>query len=330
MITRSVPVEARKIKIGQSGAKRKSGGGKEFRMPQKWDHIGICLPWKDDGVFVEDVEVMDAIEEERGTRKPRTITVLPPSDNPEDFFVTFKAYYASRQLACHSSDGITASRFEKVLDEDGNEVTTQVRVGNKWVAKPVREWKEMPCVPTCGFAIGGQCKQHTKVAFQLPYVNDLFGYAILRTTSIRTKQNLEHTLFKALPDATNGFLRGIPLDLRMYTTEFGKHRVKVLRLTWPDTLSALQTLVRQRSVNDVNMPQRIFGEFASVNLDPMSETPDEQAEVADEFHHGEELDGLSELERREQDYGYSDENLMEEQEQGNPLDEPCVETKEEK
>ena len=315
---RLIPPEVRKIKIGGSGDERTSKAGNKWRVPEKWDHIGVTSTFKEDGRFPMDAEVMEAIKKERGADKPRAITVVLPSDDPADFFASFDAFYASRTLACYSDADGVAHRLEKIIGGDGKPV--MVKVANKM--QPARDWKEIPCDrKVCEFS--SQCKTHTKVAFLLPYVNDLCGYSVFRTTSIKTKQNLEHALFHSLPSLTGGLLAHIPLDLCLYVTEFGAHRVRVLRLTWPGTRAELIDAVRDRVALDNRLPG--VGEIGPVeiSLRPQDETPEEQAEAQEEFHPGSEL---SELEEREA-FGYADEgeNLMETQSDILDSDEACTE-----
>ena len=293
-------------------------------MPEKWDHIGVTSTFKEDGRFPMDAEVMEAIKKERGTDKPRAITVVLPSDDPADFYASFSAFYASRKLACYSEDDVTAMQLRKRLDDAGRPIMVKVKDGREWVSNPVRDWVETTCDrATCEFAISGQCKTHTKVAFLLPshYVKDLCGYAVFRTTSIKTKQNLEHALFHSLPNLTGGYIAHIWLDLAMYVTEFGAHRVRVLRLTWNGTREELIEVVRDRVALDKQLPDIRDIAHAEISLRPQDETPEEQAEAQEEFHPGSEL---SELEERES-FGYSEENLMEKQADILDSDEACTE-----
>lgn len=330
MPSRAIPPEVRKIKIGGSGELRKSAKGNDWHLPEKWDHIGVTLPWKEDGVFVRDADVMTAIQDERGTDKPKAITVILPSDDYKEWYASFHAYYASRTLACYSEEDGKAMQFRKRMDADGNSVTVRVKDDGKWSTKPVRDWVETECDRSaCEFAVSNQCKCHTKIAFLLPdnYARDLCGYAVLRTTSIKSKQNFEHFILHSFPKLTGGHIAHIPIDLCMYVTAFGKRTVRVLRLTWPGTRLELVEAVRERVALDSRLPH--LGEIQDVpiSLRPIDETPDEQADVQEEFHPGE---TLSDLEVHES-HGYADEgvNLMEPEKQADILDddEPCTEDK---
>ena len=329
MPSRAIPPEVRKIKIGGAGREITTKGGAKMRLPDKWDYIGITQPWKEDGMFVRDADVMKAIHDERGTDKPRAITVVLPSDDPKEWYASFHAFYASRTLACYSDEDGKAMQLRKRVDADGKSVMVRVKVDGKWQNQPVRDWVETECDRSvCEFAVSNQCKCHTKIALLLSekYTHDLCGYAVLRTTSIKSKQNIEHFLFHSFPRLTGGHIAHIPVELAMYVTAFGKRTVRVLRLTWPGTRKELVEAVRERVALDARLPK--LGEITGVDISlrPIDESPDEQADVQEEFHPGDEL---SDLETHES-HGYSDTDLMEESEKQSDIldsDESCTEGK---
>lgn len=186
-LTPSLP-ERGKIKIGQKGAMRKSGGGKEFQPPQKLDHFVVTnMARGADGNFVRD----DAIHGKLGA-KPVEIPVRLIYDDPTLNFPTRYACYQGRKLWC-AGDGETARR----LTVDGKD----------------RETVSCPC-PRQDPAYTGadKCKMNGSLAVLIEGAPGVGGVWKFRTTSYNSIVGILSTM-AFIRGVTGGPLGNIPLML---------------------------------------------------------------------------------------------------------------------
>ncbi len=193
--------ELYKLKIGGKGEKRTSSKGKEFQLPQKWDHIKICKVERDGtGNFIVDEELTKELGE--GSDKPKVIGPIMFLYNrlEANFFTAYRCYKG--QTCVCRGDGIKALR------------TDSVKEGNEWVLKPGTE-KEVKCGDGCPMLATDPpaCKPNGILSFMFPDAQ-LGGVCKFRTTSWNSVKVLLGGL-KYFTQLSLGRLMGIPFYLRL-------------------------------------------------------------------------------------------------------------------
>ncbi len=185
------------IKIGGKGELRKSRGGKEFRLPVKYDHFVVTRRDRDGKTenLVRDDRIHQAIGE-----VPKELDVRLLFDRPQQNFQYFLAAYDGRSKRCS---------------------------GNGEVAHD-REHGDIPC--TCPWftkhegAYAGPkrpvgkntptCKPHGRLSVILEAAESFGGFYVFRTTSWETISSIAAQLDVFL--AQFGFLSGLPLRMVVY------------------------------------------------------------------------------------------------------------------
>lgn len=262
--------EAGKIKIGGLGKEQISKKGNKYRAPQKYSSFCLTKTTRDqDGNLIVDKELMEALPKDPDG-KVRELPIVLHADDIEAVFPTSYACYGGRKLECRG-DGETATRWNQ-------QHTAQDKV-------------ECPCSL---FGAQGQktCKPHGTLHCSIA----LAGYAVAgavykwRTTSIISIQRMVGSLQQIL--ATVGVLRGVPLRLKVEpvqvspgnttTTVYCCHielKASDINQVQQEAFQAQKT--RAALANGVDLDAQYKQLVAHPGLD---ESPDEQAEVADEFH----------------------------------------------
>lgn len=94
-------VEVGKIKIGTLGEARTSKSGSTWRPPVKLDHFIITTLYRNDqGMLIQDAELMEALKEFRDAdKKLRSIPVMFGSNDLEEIMQTAYVWYVGKQLA---------------------------------------------------------------------------------------------------------------------------------------------------------------------------------------------------------------------------------------
>jgi hypothetical protein len=235
----------------------------------------------------------------------KELEVWCPNDDPASFTQSFRALYFGRGLGCFG-DETTAFQHKEVGRRPGKNGEQEI----------IREWVEEPCdIQKCPYAQPGgyaapgaaykaSCKLHMKCAFRLDNdsVPQVGPFATLRTTSVMTHANITDFL-ERMRSTTGGYLRGIPLMLVLHEVEFGNHTVEVLRLEHRGGYPALiEQLKARRQLDKLLCEARgrdgvilasAQAETPPMNMSPIDETEDEQAETQQEFHSEEEGNELS-------------------------------------
>lgn len=184
--------EQGKIKIGGKGEKTRSRStGKEFFIPEKYDHFVITTNERDrDSKLKPDQEMMKKIGDHC-----TELDVWLLFDEIELNFPHWLALYEGKTCRC-SGDGEKAR--ERVIDKAMGAVT---------------EIKEIDCVPNeCPNFKKEHCKPHGVLSVVLKQMNSLGGVYKFRTGSWNSIQNLLGSM-QMLRFSTGGVLAGIPLKL---------------------------------------------------------------------------------------------------------------------
>ena len=193
--------ELYKLKIGGLGDKRTAKSGKDYQLPQKWDHIKICKVERDGtGNFVVDEELTKELGD--GSDKPKVIGPIMFLYNrlEANFFTSYRCYKG--QTCVCRGDGIKAKRVDSVKE------------GNEWVIKPGTE-KDAACGEGCPMLATDPpaCKPNGILSFMFPDA-ELGGVCKFRTTSWNSVKVLLGGL-KYFTQLSLGRLMGIPFYLRI-------------------------------------------------------------------------------------------------------------------
>ena len=267
--------EAGKIKIGGLGEKRVAKSGREYMVPQKWDHFQVTTTARDrDGRLEVDRAVMAALPKDPDG-KVREIPIVLHSDDIETVFPTTYALYTSKKLVCRG-DGETATRWP--MD------TQHKRI----------EGEPKKCQCPCGYLNaerGPKCKPNGMLRCSLALPGQAVAGAVhtWRTTSIISIQRMVGSLAQVLE--TCGTLRGLPLVLRVEPV--------VVNPTGGATstvycchveLRAADVMAAQRQALQVAQMRKAIGGDAAAAVKLLAapagddETPEEQAEIEAEFY----------------------------------------------
>lgn len=188
-------VERGKIKIGNKGQMRKSGGGNDYQMPQKLDHFLITSMAKgQDNNFLRDDKIHGVLGD-----KPTEIPVVLLYDDIELNFQTRYACYIGKNLHC-SGDGETG----RYMHTPANPQTNQPAV-----------FAERDCTcfrqdPT--YQGKDKCKINGNLSVMISGVDVVGGVWKFRTTSYNSVVGLLSSL-ALIKRITGGPLAGIPLTL---------------------------------------------------------------------------------------------------------------------
>lgn len=196
--------EIGKIKTGFKGDLVKSGNGKSFQPPKKFDFFMITRTERgQDGNLIPNEEIMTLLG-----AKPRELKIRLPFDSiDKNFFTQYQAYSGGKKLC--AGDGETATQRGTVtvkgdkLDVQGDTVSL------------------VPCdYETCPIAQAGKCKVSGILSCFLPQSGDLGGVFKFRTHSWNAVSSILGAL-EYFAANTGGILQGLPLKLVMIkkTTE---------------------------------------------------------------------------------------------------------------
>ena len=188
--------EIGKIKIGGKGKKVKSKGGREFRLPEKFDHFIITTNFRDPATddLIPDTRLMEEIGKQTG-QDPKCLRFLPVSlifDNPDlNMYTRFSCYRGN--VAWCVGNGITAARLVNKTGE--------------------RREIECPCNRVLpGYPGQDKCKIFGRLSVLLRGVERIGGVWVLRTTSWNSVRNILSSMV-LIRQLTGGVLAGLPLIL---------------------------------------------------------------------------------------------------------------------
>lgn len=185
-LLRQKPQELGKIKIGGKGKVVKSAGGKQFQLPEKWDHFVVTTRVRGaDGNFVRDESIHGHA---KVGDKPTSLDALLMFAEVEDNLHTEMCEYQGKQKII-SCDGETACNL-----------------------------KTSACV-ACPRAAGGECgcKPYTRLHLQLMASPTIGGYHVFRSHGWESAANIQSALQEI--HARFGTLYQAPVKLVIYPSE---------------------------------------------------------------------------------------------------------------
>jgi hypothetical protein len=262
--------EAGKIKIGGLGAERTAKSGRKWRAPEKYDCFVVTTTRRDEtGSLIVDDALMRILPRCADGRV-REIPIVLHSDDIEAVFPTAYACYAGRRLKCRG-DG------EKALEWDANRTTQTERA--------------CPC-DRLRAPSGDICKPHGTLHCSLMIPGHATAGAVYkwRTTSIISIQRMIGSLQQIM--ATVGVLRGIPLRLKVEpvqvspndkaTTVYCCHvELKAADITQVQQDAMAAAEARRALANGLDIDAQYKRLVAAPGV---GETPEEEREIAEEFH----------------------------------------------
>jgi len=207
--------EAYKIKIGRKGAKKTSGGGKEFRQPTKDDHFEVRLNERDangDLKVAKDI-MIDLVRynaERKGLKNidPKKesnyniVTEIPVRLLYDDIPASFSYKYAlhqGRKIQCHGNGR------DFVWHPNMDDQVEGIHKDGK-TCKDCKNYKAK------------KCKYNLRLICYLEFMPELGSVAVFRSTGFNSIRNI-NTSLKTIQKAANGILAGLPLVLTVSPQE---------------------------------------------------------------------------------------------------------------
>jgi len=272
------------IKIGGKGAVRKAEGGKEYQIPEKYDHFVITGMERDaSGNFARDA----AINNDLGP-KPKEIPIRLLYDDPSLNFVSRLAAYKGKALWC-AGDGEKASRIDPQDPKKRVEVACPCE----------RSRPEYEGADKCKFS------GVLTAVIDTPSVRGVNGVAKFRTTSYNSVVDIYGSLLR-LQDLTYGTMAGVPLKLVLHAKHVADPQGKpqTIYTVSIDTRdmgaeqlqSEVERIVKIRATGRVRMEQIEADARKALEL-PAPETgrvlPGDPDDIQAEFHPDEETLALA-------------------------------------
>lgn len=263
--------EGGKIKIGGLGPERKSRSGTTFRPPVKLDHFVVTTTSRDEnGDLIVDEALMAELPRDRDG-KVRELPIVLHDDDIDQVFPTTYALYAGKKLQCRG-DGEVATRYEI---EGGQRTGRTVEIN-------------CPC-DRLGAKSGPVCKPHGTLHCSIRVPGRAVAGVVhkWRTTSLISIQRM----IGSLQQIRNicGTLCGIPLNLKL----------EAVNVSPPDSPASIvyccHVELRAADIREVQVQAiesakwraqvRASSNYQALLAPPaFDETPEEEAEVAQEFH----------------------------------------------
>ncbi len=261
------------IKIGKKGAERQGQGGKTWQPPMKLDHFVITTLERDEtGNFKRDDALHKVLAEKYGD-KP---TVLPIQLIYNDLDLNYSEYLGAWR-------GKTRWCFS-----DGCSGVAERLVGDG----PDREEVACPCprLTEPGYDKPDKCKPHGRLDCIIEGALTVGGVYRLDTTSWGTCEGLESSL-EFIRRVTGGRLAGLPLNLtlnKQTKTNPATNKpveVYIVGIEYRGSLEELRLSMIRQLEADRHFFTRIAQIESGIPKDKLHELdPDEQAEIAEEFH----------------------------------------------
>lgn len=274
--------ELGKIKIGGLGEERqKASGSGTYRMPVKHDYFTVTTLFRDPktGDLIPDAELMASLKDfadPDGRLRQLPISVL--SNEPDDVLQAAYVWYNGRRLAGRS-DGVTFTRF--------------FDLNKGWLPQP----EVMPWKPEYANLTGPDKKKLFKLHVTLNCVVAApsarwGGVYKFRSTSQISAEQLYSSLVQ-LRTLTGGQLRGLPLRLVLRPVQVSPEGVTSvvyvvhIELRGAD-LQTIQEMALERARFEIANAKQLGAlqqEYRALLAAPgEDETPEEAAEIAQEFH----------------------------------------------
>lgn len=262
--------EAGKIKIGGIGKEIMSKRGTKFRPPVKYDAFQITTTRRDrEGNLIPNRVLMTALPKDEDNRI-RSIPIVVHSNDIEDVFPTAYACYGGKKLECRG-DGQTAMRWNSQRTEQ------------KQVA--------CPC-PLLGASGAKTCKPHGTFHCSIALPGHAVAGAVYkwRTTSIISIQRMIGSLQQIL--ATIGMLRGLPLRMKVEPVQVSPNDTTTTVYCCHVELDASDVMEVQRDAFEAQKIRKALAHGVDIDMaykqlvaaPGLDESPQDQAEVAEEFH----------------------------------------------
>ena len=258
--------ELGKIKIGGKGKRKTSSGGKQFRLPQKFDHFVVTTRMKDNS----DNWVRDAAVHETVGAEPKELDVRLMFDEPDQNFQYFLAAYDGQTKRC-SGNGETAH------DREHGQIPCTcpwLKVHEGPYAGPAR--KVGRGAPTC--------KPHGRLSVVLEAAKTYGGFYVFRTTSWESIRSIAAQL-QTFRDQF-GFLAGLPLRMVIYPAKdvtpdgtFESYKVALVVRASMDSALQLATQAHERRKM---LPKGAMPEVHQAQLLEAEES--EAQDIAGEYH----------------------------------------------
>ena len=248
------PLELGKIKIGGKGEKKRTSGGKDMRLPTRFDHFKVTTRIRGDD---ENFERDEAVHEKIGD-EPRELLIRLPFNTSEECFHSRMVKYEGRK---------------RVRECDGETMVNR------------QTGAEGPCSRmTTGKC---DCKPSGRFPVILEAADQFGGYYTYRTTSYESISSIQTTL--AMLEEQFGSLRGLPLKLVLYPAEdsYGDGKVStnwkvgvVLAIAWEEARAIALEFHRANQIAAREVRQLAAGVRGDLDDDDDAD----EAHIADEFH----------------------------------------------
>lgn len=294
--------ETGKIKIGRKGEKYTTSNGKTARKTIKMDYFVVTTNERGaDDNFIVDQPVMDALaadymaawreknpdasaEAEAAALlvagKPRSLGVQVLFDRAEDNMDLYLGRFPSGRCVCRRSLSM-ADVFGDIPDGlavDRSKPGTPSRVAST----------KCPC-PYLDNGKSDGCKMHGALLLLLDKAQSIGGVHKFRTTG---KNSIKNTLagLGFILMRSNGILAGLPLRLTLSlkqtaTPPDGKMgTIQVVTISYPGPLDSLRASALQIAQIRAQSQLQMSELRKSLRLITAQDSPDDEAEVAEEFH----------------------------------------------
>ena len=265
-----------KIKIGGLGEKRKSSGGKEYRLPVKYDHFVITTNVRTpEGDLSVDNDIMVLVG-----MAPKELDVMLYGNSIEDCYDDWYAYYDGKTALCRG---------------DGDEATWRgdekdARLSQLNMLRKTAEGIKVSCHGTdCPLYKDEDNKAGCKLNFILRVIllkaPAIGGVYELRSTSFNSALAMRASI-KMLLEVSDGKIVGVPLKLRVSpkTVQLpaGQATIYVTHLEYPGDFLELKS----RSIE--HQKKIMLLDYSLVNARGYQEhedsDPDEIEAVTKEFY----------------------------------------------
>ena len=263
--------ELGKIKIGGLGdeiRKSKKPGGRDYRLPESYDHFVITINRRDPGGrLIVDTEVMKKLGE-----RPTTLDIHLLFDNPLRNFIYFYGIYTSGfGYVCK---GNAEYAIRRVKDNDG-----------KWTP----QWENIKCLGrACPENRKGVCEPHGILNVSLDAAPVIGGVYRYRTTGINSISCILSSQAQIL--SIGKILAGLPLQLitqakHVDTQNAGRQLIHYVYITFKGTSEELAQKGLEVAKARAVVADEIRGFVSKFRILP-EESLEEQIAYAQEFNPG--------------------------------------------
>lgn len=305
---------AYRIKIGgynpDPKALKRAESGREWRLPEKWDHFKVCRNERDPVTenFLPAPEIMKhyaAEGEDPLDAKPTSLNIVLFSNEIRDVFDEWRALYMSRRCQCRTVDKFVLSEsddkiytllglnehFEKIdfsrpiiqlaqWDKTQNSVPKVFEIHNE-----TNEIAFIHCPERhCSYVEKKLCKVNSILRCMILEAPELGAVAEFRTTSIHSAMQLKKSL-QMVWQLTGGRMAGLQLALRLEPKTVEQGTVFVAHVVYPHGgLLDLKEAAAKYRTAELDIDRRLL--IAEASVHQFEETPEEAAHIDAEFYSG--------------------------------------------